>query len=93
MIDPEKKTSWALELRRKIQGAPPVRGWREDEWIARDYSERRESLENEGHAAPDKEALSQVATKRGLTVETIRQIVKRDRKRQFNNSGQKSDDF
>jgi hypothetical protein len=80
MIDPEKETRWALELKRKVQGKPPVRGWREDDCIATDYYQCRYNLESEGHATPDKEALSQISASTGLSVETIRQIVKRDRR-------------
>ena len=94
MIDPEKPTAWALDLIRKRQGKPPARGWRTDDWIATDYYHCRSGLEDAEHPTPDKEALSQVAASTGLSVETIRQIVKRDRAaRRKWLKGQKSVDF
>ena len=95
MLDPEKKMSWALELKRKLKGTPPARGWREDDWIATDYYQCRYTLKSEGHGTPDKEALSQISASTGLSVETIRQIVKRDRKARgkSNYNGRKCHDF
>lgn len=49
MMDPEKPTTWALDLIRKRQGKPPARGWRTDDWIATEYYHCRSGLEDMEH--------------------------------------------